>query len=52
MLPDGKKVWVPFEEFNLASLKKPILTDDLEAPGLLKELTEKAKNCPLFEKEK
>jgi hypothetical protein len=49
--PDGEKVWVPFEEFDIASLKKPIFTDDLEAPGLFKELTGKARQCSLFNKE-
>ena len=50
-LPDGKKARVPFNEFDLASLKKPILTDDLERRDLLGELAETARQCPLFNKE-
>jgi len=51
MLPNGEKAWVPLKEFDLASLKNPVFTDDIEAPGYLKELTEKARQCPLFNKE-
>ena len=51
VLLNGEKAWVPFEGFNLASSKKPIFTDVIEKPALFKKLTEKAKDCSLFNKE-
>lgn len=50
-LPDGKKAWVPFNQFNLEDAKKSMLTKDLERIDLLVELTEAARQCPLFNKE-
>ena len=50
-LSDGKKEWVPFKEFDLGNLEKPIFTEDLERIDLFGELTETARQCPLFNTE-
>lgn len=49
-LPDEEGIWVPFQELDPTKIPFVLISTDVEAPGYLKKLTEKAKNCPLFER--